>query len=178
VLTYYGVLNDVEIARLALNRKMIEPFVGEKVKTNYSYGLEPHGYTFRLSGDVLYYAPKPEGWSGAPKFERLTFKDGDILAIEPQGIAICSSLEYFRLPTDVVGLLWGKSTFTRQGLCFNFAVVDAGFEGNLTFSVYNASPFPVELRVGEGIAQIVFLKAKRAVTPYSGKWQGKRGTAL
>lgn len=178
-----GILGSDEIARLVAKHRMIEPFVPRKISGTYSYGLEPNGYTFRLANEI-YIAPpinpnhmelrNPE----TPRLEKCNLSLGENLIIPPNAFAVCRSLEYFRLPPGVVAFLFGKSTFTRQGLCFMFAFVDSGYEGHITFSVKNLSPFNIELVVGEGIAQIVFYRSESVKGKYEGRYQGSEGIVL
>ncbi|MEM0238418.1 MAG: hypothetical protein QXT00_02150 [Ignisphaera sp.] len=175
---YEGILNDAQIAELVQRYGMIEPFVPRKIKAPeayYSYGLEPFGYTFRLHERVhisgMHDLPGAESHLRAePRFTECVI--GDFILLPPHSIALCRSVEYFRLPDFVTGFLVGKSSYTRQGVVYMMSVVDAGYEGTISFAVANLSPMNVELRAREGIGQIIFVAGRRANNPYIGYYSG------
>ena len=153
---------------MILNDKQIKLYVGisnsvsEKVqkgttmngmtdrKVMSSYGIDPQGYTFRLQAE-------------------------DYIYVNPGMCEQLDSYESFTLPKNICAFMYGKSSFTRKGLFFCFAVVDAGYCGKIGFSVYNASSSPILLYPHEGIAQIVFHTIAPPEQDYKGIWQNYEG---
>ena len=180
-------LNAEQIAQLAEKEGMIEPFVNQKIQLAHipSYGLEPYGYTFRIANKIYYSAPQLAlGGATALKLDGITegwleYPEGTKIKIPPLALFLCSSLEYFRLPPNITGLLVGKSTYTRQGICYLMTVVDAGFHGNITFGLVNLSGREIEITLGGGIGQILFIEGEPNLNnyAYTGIWQGSQGIA-
>lgn len=176
------VLPDWSIKELVEQHKIIEPFVDRKVSEERegialpSYGLEPHGYTFRIYPYEFYLAVPPTqgGLEQEAQMEKITFNEGEAplsVLLPPQTLLVGRSLEYFRVPHDAIGLLVGKSSYTRRGVFFNGTVLDAGWEGYITFSLYNAAPFANEVYLGYGIGQVIFLVGAPAEEVYHGLYQ-------
>lgn len=178
---FHGILNDAQITKLVERYNTIEPFVPCKVSkgVNASYGLEPFGYTFRL-GEVrqigLMHTLSREGLRTEAALTRMEVPPNENgILLPPLTIAVCRSLEFFRLPDFVTGLLFGKSSFTRAGLCYLMTVVDGGFCGHITFTIVNLSPLNIEIYPNEGIGQIVFLAGEQPNKPYEGRYNGTVG---
>lgn len=178
------VKNDRWIREMAL-KGMIEPFHDAQVRSGViSFGVSSYGYDMRIADEF--------------KLPRL----GDGMIIDPKNIAadhfidqrgltceipansyvICRSLEYFRIPRDVLVLCFGKSTYARSGVIVNITPLEPEWEGYVTISVSNTSPFPVRLYANEGIAQIVFIGASElCTTSYAdkkGKYQAQKEIVL
>jgi len=168
-------LNDRRIKELVQKHPdFISPFVGEKVCQGElpSWGLEPHGYTFRLHPQVLY-TPfvLPQGgqkWAGGiTEPALLELDEGDYLVLPPFTMLHCRSIESFKLPNNIVGLLTGKSTYTRQGIVYCMTVVDAGYEGVIYFALANLNPIKeVKVYPYGGIGQIMFVESEPADVAY------------
>jgi dCTP deaminase len=168
-------LNDAEIKQLVAERPdFISDFVPQKVAAGQlpTYGLEPHGYTFRLHPTIIWFRPK-RGLLGG--LTDATSRDAQIIELgenetfllPPFHCLLVSSLETFSLPPDIVGLLFGKTTYTKRGLFYNMTVVDAGFSGRLAFCVVNLNPErDIEIFPYGGIAQIMFVRCAPAEVPY------------
>jgi len=177
---------DKWIIEMAAKFKMIEPFEKSLVgNCLISYGVSSYGYDFRVSREFKIADGAGEAGEFDPKNPSPeTFADfaGDICLIPPRGFVIARSLEYFRIPRDVLAICLGKSTYTRNGLLINFAPFEPEWEGHVTFGVFNSLPLPVRLYAGEGIAQVLFLKADSVCeTSYSdrkGKYQSSKGISL
>lgn len=168
----HGMIKPFSPAKVMVEREI--PELGGVVKLP-SYGLEPHGYTFRLN---------PEGIIVAERKTKRNLEGGDIelevkentdyILLPPQGILLGKSLEYFSMPNFLVGLLVGKSTYTRQGVAFLGTVLDAGWEGHIHFSVVNLSNKDVPIFVGFGIGQVLFLGGDVPEKVYQGYYNGQR----
>lgn len=173
--------NDRWITEMG-SRGMIEPF-NETLRTEgvISSGVGSYGYDMRLAdefkifrggpGDVL--DPKA---SNSDHFEG--FK-GDICVIPPNSFVLARSLEYFRIPRDVLVICFGKSTYARSGVIVNVTPLEPEWEGHVTISIANTSPAAVKLYAKEGIAQLLFLEAAEPCqTSYgdrTGKYQAQKG---
>lgn len=162
-LPYYGLLSDNEIASI---KELIDPFVDHKVSENvkYSYGLEPFGYTARLSRQYI------------------NLNDGykilsDYIILEPNIPYLVSTIETFNFPISVTGHIYIKSSIMRQGIIGCFSPIEPGYKGNLSFLVVNLTDSPKTLIAEEGIAQIQFNRPSSVNnTSYNGKYQNSCGT--
>lgn len=157
------VKNDRWIREMA-GKGMIEPFNNEQARKGViSYGVSSYGYDMRIY-DEFRVPVLSKGKIIDPKnFDAGNFVEykGDVCEIPANSYVICRSLEYFRIPRDVLVICFGKSTYARSGVIVNITPLEPEWEGFLTISVSNTSPFPVKLYANEGIAQIVFLGIPR-----------------
>ncbi len=163
---------------------MIDPFNNAQVRKGViSFGVSSYGYDIRISDEFK--VPRPAGRVIDPKcFDDDNFLDykGDVCEIPANSYVICRSLEYLRIPRETLVICFGKSTYARSGVIVNITPLEPEWEGHITISVSNTSPFPVRLYANEGIAQIVFLEAKELCeTSYAdkkGKYQAQKGIVL
>jgi len=178
------VKNDRWIREMA-EKGMIEPFNNEQVRKGViSFGVSAYGYDMRISDEFK--IPRPVfGKVIDPKnFDDCNFVDyrGEICDIPPNSYIMCRSLEYLRIPRETLVICFGKSTYARSGIIVNITPLEPEWEGFVTISVSNTSPFPVRLYAQEGIAQVVFLgAAENCETSYAdkkGKYQAQRGIVL
>ncbi len=173
-----GLKSDRWIRRMALEAGMIDPFEAKMVRQGViSYGLSSYGYDLRL-GHVLYRF-RAEGGVIDPKgFDRSLLErvEGESFILPPHGYALGTVMEFLRLPHDVMGLVWGKSTYARAGLIVNVTPLEPGWEGRLTIALSNATPLPLKLYAGEGIAQVLFWEGDAppmlSYADRGGKYQG------
>jgi dCTP deaminase len=161
---------------------LIEPFEAGQVKQGViSYGVSSYGYDLRLSREFQ-----------APRFQEDTIvdpKDGssleydsliaDSILVPPGSFVLARSLEYFRIPRDVLALCTGKSTYARSGVVVNITPLEPEWEGYITINIFNAGPVPVKLYASEGAAQVIFIAADQVCeTSYAdrkGKYQAQQG---
>ena len=168
-------LNDREIAALTRgNLPLIAPFVPRQ-EGKPSYGLGSFGYDMRLGSRFLV----PDEASGmtldptgtpAAAFREITAAEE--LELPPRTFVLGESVERFALPPDILGLAFGKSSYARCGLVVNVTPLEPGWRGKLTIALINASPLPIRLHVGQGIAQVVFLRGERPRRAYGDKQAG------
>ena len=184
--TVKGILPDWEIERLCteVDPPMITPFIKEK--TGYpSRGLSSYGYdialgnTFLVPKENVLLDPlnvKEEDWL------RLWVDDGEGFIIQPHQHVLAESVEYFHMPEDVMGLCYGKSTWARLGLIVHATPVESRWAGRLTVELHNASPNPIRVYVGCGIAQIIFIRGafppKAGYDARGGRYQNQLGVTL
>ncbi|MGE5300425.1 MAG: dCTP deaminase [Acidobacteriota bacterium] len=177
------VKNDRWIIDMA-EKGMIEPFNNAQVRKGViSFGVSSYGYDIRISDEFK--VPRPGNGVIDPKcFDDNNFLDykGGVCEMPANSYVICRSLEYLRIPRETLVVCFGKSTYARSGVIVNITPLEPEWEGHITISVSNTSPFTVKLYANEGIAQIVFLEAKDLCeTSYAdkkGKYQAQRGIVL
>lgn len=196
-----GLLNDAEIARLC-EGGMITPAVAQLVRhvdieTGYpvtradahsrkviSYGLTSFGYDIRAGSQWSVFDPLAEGVVDPKDFNPRLLRvvdpkeeddDGNLFVLVPaNSYALCSSMEKFDMPDDVVGIAVGKSTYARCGIIVNVTPLEPGWRGYLTIEVSNDAPRDARIYVGEGILQVQFWRGSRPSTTYAdrgGKYQ-------
>lgn len=176
---------DHWIRSMAKTERMIFPYAEQgRRKGRISYGASSYGYDFRLADE--YKIPDFGGMKIADpkKMDQVPFDDfkGRSCVIPPNSFILGRSLEYFRIPRDVLVLCQGKSTYARSGVIVNVTPLEPEWEGYITVSLVNASPVPARVWSGEGIAQCVFLRAESACTvsyaDRKGKYQAQQQIRL
>ncbi len=177
--------NDRWIKRMALDKGMIEPFEDRQVRQGtISYGLSSYGYDIRIS-DVFKIFTNVYNTVVDPKaFDPRAFVDfqGDVCIIPPNSFALGRSVEYFRIPRNVMTLCVGKSTYARCGIIANVTPFEPEWEGFVTLEISNTTPLPAKIYAKEGIAQVVFFGADEvcavSYADRQGKYQAQRGIVL
>ena len=180
-----GLLADHQIRHLALNEGMIEPFV-EKQKRNgvISYGLSSYGYDARTADEFKIFTNVDNALVDPKDFSQQSFVDRrvDICVIPPNSFALSRTVEYFRIPKDVLVICLGKSTYARCGIIVNVTPFEPEWEGYVTLEFSNTTPLPAKIYAGEGCAQVLFFKADEVCTTSykdrGGKYQGQTGVTL
>ena len=175
------VLPDHWIKSMALTNGLIDPFADNRVrKGKISFGASCYGYDMRLAREFK--VPDFNGLSciDPKRIGLIHFKEfkGQSCLIAPNSFVLARSLEYFRIPRDVLALCQGKSTYARSGLIVNVTPLEPEWEGFITISLVNAGPLPLKVYAEEGIAQVVFLRAdtpcRRSYADRKGKYQAQK----
>ena len=176
---------DRWIREMSLKRGMIEPFVerceGDAI---ISYGLSSYGYDVRVGTEFKVFTNVNNSIVDPKAFHDDTFVDieSDVCVVPPNSFALARTLEYFRIPEDVLTICVGKSTYARCGIIVNVTPFEPGWEGTVTLEISNTTPLPAKIYGGEGIAQVLFFRGtERCETSYadrSGKYQGQSGITL
>ena len=178
-----GVKPDSWIIEMA-SKGMIEPFERAQVRTGVSFGTSSYGYDFRISrkfkifdvGHASVVDPKNTSLLKYNEFE------GDICEIPPQGFVLGQTLEYFRIPRDVITICYGKSTYARCGVYLHVTPFEPEWEGHATIAISNQTPIPARIYAGEGIGQLLFLSTDGlCATSYAdkkGKYQATKDVTL
>ncbi len=172
---------DRWIRRMALEQRLIEPFEPAQVRgATLSYGLSSYGYDVRLAGEFK--VPLPGQVPLDPKaLQADDFADlqADTFDLLPHTFVLGRTVEYFRLPPDVLALCIGKSSYARCGVLVNVTPFEPSWEGHATLCIANLGPRPVRLYAGEGIAQVIFVAdlepCEVTYADRQGKYQGQRG---
>ena len=173
--------NDRWIMEMA-SKGMIEPFADSaKKEGTISSGTSAYGYDMRVSDEFRVFQPLDEGEIVDPKaFSDGNFTEykGSACVIPPNSYALGRSLEYFRIPRDVLAICFGKSTYARCGVVVNVTPLEPEWEGYVTISISNTTPLPAKIYSNEGIAQVLFLGADQVCeTSYAdkaGKYQAQK----
>lgn len=170
---------------MAEQKKMIEPFAKDQVRKGViSYGVSSYGYDMRLSDQFKVLRPasdKPEAEILDPKnvdpshFEE---KRESVRIIPPHSFVLGQSIEYFRIPRDILAIAFGKSTYARSGVFVNLTPFEPEWEGFVTIQIANLSPYSAKVYAGEGIAQVLFLEAtdlcQTSYKDKKGKYQAQK----
>lgn len=176
-----SVKSDGWIQRMALQKRMIDPFEASLVRAGISFGLSSYGYDFRLSNIFKIYEPQPGDVVDPKHFDCLVFQElhGDYCEIPPQTFVLGQSLEYFRIPRNILTICLGKSTYARCGIYVHVTPLEPEWEGFITVSIFNATPRPARVYAGEGIGQLVFVEADEicqvSYADRAGKYQAQKG---
>jgi dCTP deaminase len=180
-----SVLPDHEIRRLATEHAMIEPFVETQKRDGViSYGLSSYGYDARVADDFKIFTNVDSAIVDPKHFNPNSFVDRktDICVIPPNSFALAHTIEYFRIPRDVLVICLGKSTYARCGIIVNVTPLEPEWEGQVTIEISNTTPLPARIYAGEGICQFLFLRGEGApevsYADKKGKYMGQRGVSL
>jgi dCTP deaminase len=157
--------SDRWIAKMAKEKGMIEPFSEKLVKEVdgnriVSYGLSSYGYDLRVSNQFKVFTNVYNSVVDPKAFNDNSFVDiiGDECIIPPNSFALAVSVEYFRIPRDVLTICIGKSTYARCGIIVNVTPFEPEWEGYVTLEISNTTPLPAKIYANEGLAQVLFLK--------------------
>ena len=159
--------SDRWIRKMALEKKMIEPFVDAQVRNAeggkiVSFGLSSYGYDLRVADEFKIFTNVYNSIVDPKEFQENSFVDikGAHCIIPPNSFALARSVEYFRIPRNVLTLCIGKSTYARCGIIVNVTPFEPEWEGTVTLEISNTTPLPAKIYAGEGLAQVLFLEAK------------------
>jgi dCTP deaminase len=180
-----GVQPDTWIREMALEHKMIEPFVDGQVRENViSYGLSSYGYDIRVTDEFKIFTNVHSAIVDPKHFNPDSFVDyrGDICVIPPNSFVLARTVEYFRIPRNILTICVGKSTYARCGLIVNVTPFEPEWEGYVTLEISNTTPLPARVYAYEGIAQVIFLAAEDicavSYADRGGKYQKQQGIAM
>jgi len=157
-----GVKSDRWIRRMVKEYRMIEPFSEHLIsKDKISYGLSSYGYDVRIDNRFKIFTNINSTIVDPKNFDSKSFVDveSDICIIPPNSFALAKSIEYFRIPRDVIVICIGKSTYARCGIIVNVTPLEPMWEGYVVLEISNTTPLPAKIYAYEGIAQLVFFEA-------------------
>jgi dCTP deaminase len=176
---------DTWITRMAREHKMIEPFVDDQVRQGViSYGVSSYGYDVRVGNEFKVFTNVYNTVVDPKSFDPKSFVDitADVCIIPPNSFALASTIEYFRIPRDVLTVCLGKSTYARCGIIVNVTPFEPEWEGHVTIEISNTTPLPAKIYANEGIAQVLFFQSDepcaRSYKDKKGKYQAQRGVTL
>jgi dCTP deaminase len=176
---------DTWIKRMALEHNMIEPFVDDQVRSGViSYGVSSYGYDVRVGDEFKVFTNVFNTVVDPKNFDPKSFVDirADVCIIPPNSFALASTIEYFRIPRDILTVCLGKSTYARCGIIVNVTPFEPEWEGHVTIEISNTTPLPAKIYANEGIAQVLFFQSdEECAVSYKdkkGKYQAQRGVTL
>lgn len=176
---------DHWIREQALKHKMIEPFVeSQKREGVISYGLSSYGYDARVAPEFKIFTNVDNAIVDPKNFSdnSLVHRNSDICIIPPNSFVLGRTVEYFRIPRDVLVICLGKSTYARCGIIVNVTPLEPEWEGHVTLEFSNTTPLPAKIYANEGVCQFLFFKADQACeVSYRdrlGKYMGQTGVTL
>ena len=180
-----SVLSDKWIKKMVKRDKIISPFIAkQKRKGKISYGLSSYGYDARVSNDFKIFTNVNSTIVDPKNFNQEGFisKRSKICIIPPNSFALARTVEYFKIPENVLVICLGKSTYARCGIIVNVTPLEPGWEGHVTLEFSNTTPLPAKIYANEGAAQFVFIKGneKPEVTyaKRKGKYMKQKGVTL
>ncbi len=165
--------------------RMIEPFADGRVSAGtISYGVSSYGYDLRISDEFKIFTGTGSSIVDPKKFDSGVFQDfkGDVCVIPPNSFVLGRSVEYFRIPRNVITICMGKSTYARCGIITNVTPFEPEWEGYVTMEISNTAPRPARIYANEGIAQVLFFESdEECLVSYGdkkGKYQAQKGITL
>ena len=185
ILGAMSIKSDKWIKRMAHEHRMIEPFSDRQVREGViSYGVSSYGYDVRIARDFKIFTNINSMIVDPKSFDSRSFVDfeGDVCVIPPNSFALARTVEYFRIPRNVLVIALGKSTYARCGIILNVTPLEPEWEGIVTLEVSNTTPLPAKIYANEGIAQMLFFESdEQCEVSYAdkkGKYQGQKALTL
>ncbi|MDH5736751.1 MAG: dCTP deaminase [Gammaproteobacteria bacterium] len=181
--------SDRWIRQMATEQAMIEPFEAGQVRDSeggriISYGTSSYGYDVRCADEFKVFTNIRSATVDPKAFDPQSFVDvqSNVCIIPPNSFALARTVEYFRIPRDVLTICLGKSTYARCGIIVNVTPLEPEWEGHVTLEFSNTTTLPAKIYANEGVAQMLFFQSDEACeTSYKdrgGKYQGQRGVTL
>ena len=180
-----SIKSDKWIRKMSLNEEMISPFVVNQIrKGTISYGLSSYGYDIRVSDEYKVFTNVNNSIVDPKKFDEKSFIDykGDICIVPPNSFALARSIEYFKIPRNVLTVCLGKSTYARCGIIVNVTPFEPEWEVHVTLEISNTTPLPAKIYSNEGLCQVLFFESdevcEKSYKDKKGKYQNQRGITL
>jgi dCTP deaminase len=180
-----SIMSDSWIREMATKTAMIEPFVeSQKREGVISYGLSSYGYDARVADEFKIFTNVDSAIVDPKHFSTASFVDRktDVCIIPPNSFALARTVEYFRVPRDILVICLGKSTYARCGIIVNVTPLEPEWEGHVTLEFSNTTPLPARIYANEGACQFLFLKGDRpcevSYADRAGKYMKQRGVTL
>jgi len=182
-----SIKSDRWIRRMARECRMIEPFVDGQVREGaISYGVSSYGYDMRVAPEFRIFTNVLSIIVDPKHFDARSFVefDGDVCIVPPNSFALARSVEYFRIPRNVLTICLGKSTYARCGIITNVTPFEPEWEGHVTLEISNTTPLPAKIYANEGICQVLFFEAddddicQTSYADKKGKYQKQTGVTL
>jgi len=177
--------SDKWIRRMAREHGMIDPFVDDQVRAGVvSYGLSSYGYDIRVADEFKVFTNINSTVIDPKNFDPRSFVDlkADVCIVPPNSFALARTIEYFRIPRDILTICLGKSTYARCGIIVNVTPFEPEWEGFVTLEISNTTPLPARIYANEGIAQVLFLQSdeecERSYADKKGKYLKQTGVTL
>jgi dCTP deaminase len=184
-----SIKSDAWICRMAKDCNMIAPFESKQVRQTtagriISYGVSSYGYDVRCANEFRVFTNINSAIVDPKCFSEGSFVDikNDVCIIPPNSFALAHTVEYFRIPRNILTICVGKSTYARCGIIVNVTPLEPEWEGQVTLEFSNTTPLPAKIYANEGVAQMLFLESDEicqvSYRDRQGKYQGQRGVTL
>jgi dCTP deaminase len=183
------VKSDKWIARMADECGLIEPFERKQIRERdgtkvISYGVSSYGYDIRCAPEFKVFTNINSAVVDPKNFDPESFVDinSEVCIIPPNSFALARTIEYFRIPRDVLTICLGKSTYARCGIIVNVTPLEPEWEGHVTLEFSNTTPLPAKIYANDGVAQVIFLQSDESCeisyNDRGGKYQNQTGVTL
>ena len=184
-----SIKSDKWIKKMAQNHEMIEPFTDSQIRNTdgndlISYGTSSFGYDVRCATEFKVFTNINSAIVDPKLFDQNSFVnfDSEVCIIPPNSFALARTIEYFRIPRNVLTICLGKSTYARCGIIVNVTPLEPEWEGHVTLEFSNTTPLPAKIYANEGVAQMIFLESdedcEESYLDRKGKYQGQTGVTL
>ena len=184
-----AIKSDKWIRKMAEENDMISPFEKNQVRENengriISFGTSSYGYDVRCSNQFKVFTNIHSATVDPKKFDEISFVDieDEVCVIPPNSFALASTVEYFKIPRNVLTICLGKSTYARCGIIVNVTPLEPEWEGHVTLEFSNTTSLPAKIYSNEGVAQMIFLESDEecevSYKDRGGKYQGQTGVTL
>ena len=180
-----AIKSDRWIREMAQTQQMIDPFCEKQMREGViSYGLSSYGYDLRVADEFKIFTNVNSAVVDPKKFDERSFVSirADSIMVPPNSFALARSVEYFKIPRDVLTLCVGKSTYARCGIIVNVTPFEPEWEGFVTLEISNTTPLPAKIYANEGLCQILFLQSDEpcqvSYKDKAGKYQKQTGIVL
>ncbi len=180
-----SIKSDKWIKRMAMEHQMIVPFEERQIRDGViSYGLSSYGYDIRVANEFKIFTNVNCSIVDPKNFDEQSFVDfkGDICIVPPNSFALARTIEYFKIPRNVLTICLGKSSYARCGIILNVTPFEPEWEGFATLEISNTTPLPAKIYANEGIAQVVFFESDEpcevSYADKKGKYQAQRDITL
>lgn len=177
-----SILPDHWIRDQAVNHGMIDPFVdSQRREGTISYGVSSYGYDARVAPEFLIFTNVNNAIVDPKAFDENAFvkREADTCIIPPNSFVLGRTVEYFKIPRDVLVICLGKSTYARCGIIVNVTPLEPGWEGHVTLEFSNTTPLPAKIYANEGVCQFLFLRGDSepevSYADRAGKYMGQKG---
>ena len=179
------VLSDKWIKKMVKDHSMISPFEEKQVRNDkISFGVSSYGYDARVSDEFKIFTNVNNSIVDPKKFDSKSFVDfkGDVCIVPPNSFALARSIEYFKIPRNVLTVCLGKSTYARCGIIVNVTPFEPEWEGFVTLEISNTTPLPAKIYSNEGLCQVLFFESDEdcevSYKDKNGKYQSQVGITL
>ena len=185
-----SIKSDKWIKLMSINHEMIKPFTEDQIRTDengkklISYGVSSYGYDVRCSNEFKVFTNIHSAIVDPKSFDEKSFVDitSDVCVIPPNSFALARTVEYFKIPRNVLTICLGKSTYARCGIIVNVTPLEPEWEGHVTLEFSNTTNLPAKIYAGEGVAQMLLFESDEecdvSYKDRGGKYQGQTGVTL
>jgi len=180
-----AIKSDKWIRKMSVENDMISPFEDKQIsEKKISYGLSSYGYDIRVTDEYKIFTNVNNSIIDPKRFDENSFVNfkGDVCIVPANSFALARSVEYFKIPRNVLTICLGKSTYARCGIIVNVTPFEPEWEGHVTLEISNTTPLPAKIYSNEGLCQVLFFESDEiceiSYKDKKGKYQNQRGITL